>query len=227
VPLALAHRGDWSGCPENTLGAFRAAERAGADMIELDVRRTVDGAVAVLHDPTLERVWGSRGAVAAATLEELRGLRSGEHRIATLEEALAAISLPVMVDYTLADVVEPALAAVDAADARERALFSGGNVEGHRRLRSLAPDARIALTWTDAKPPPDELLDELMVEFFNPPHELVDADVVDAMHERGLKVSTWTVDDPAEMRRVVDLGVDAVITNRIADLVALLAEARC
>ena len=49
----------------------------------------------------------------------------------------------------------------------------------------------------------------------------------EAMHERGLKVSTWTVDDPAEMRRVIDAGVDAVITNRIAELVALLAEARC
>ena len=227
MPLALAHRGDWSGCPENTLAAFQAAERAGADMVELDVRRTVDGAAAVLHDPTLERVWGSPGVVAAATLEELRGLRSGEHGISTLEDALEAITVPVMVDYTLADVVEPALAAVEAAGALDRALFSGGNLAGHRRLRALAPEARIAWTWTDAKPPPHELLDELAVEYFNPPHELVDADVVDAMHERGLKVSTWTVDDPAEMRRVVDLGVDAVITNRIAALVALLAEAPC
>ena len=196
-------------------------------MVELDVRRTADGGVAVLHDPTLERVWGAPGAVAAATLEELRALRSGEHGIATLREALEALSVPVMVDYTLADVVEPALAVVEAAGALDRALFSGGNIGGHRRLRALAPEARIALTWTDAQPPPDELLDELAVEFFNPPHELVDADVVDAMHERGLKVSTWTVDDPAEMRRVIDLGVDAVITNRIAALVALLEEAAC
>ena len=225
MPLALAHRGDWSACPENTLAAFRAAERAGADMIELDVRRTADGGVAVLHDPTLERVWGAPGTVAAATVEELRALRRGEHSIATLEEALEAISVAVMVDYTLADVVEPALEAVGGA--LDRVLFSGGNIEGHRRIRELAPDARIALTWTNATPPAESLLDELGVEFFNPPYEHVDADVVDAMHERGLKVSTWTVDDPGEMRRVVDLGVDAVITNRISVLVSLLAEARC
>jgi glycerophosphoryl diester phosphodiesterase len=227
VPLALAHRGDWSKAPENTVAAFEAAERAGADMIELDVRLTSDGRVAVVHDPTLERIWGLRAAVASTTFDEVRALRSGEHRIATLSEALDCVSVGVMVDYTVADVVDAALEAVQDADALGRVVFSGGNLEGHRRLRTLAPAARIALTWTQSTPPAAALLDELDPEFFNPPHELVDASVVESMHERGLKVSTWTVDDPAEMRRVIDIGVDAVITNRIETLVALLAEARC
>jgi len=222
VALALAHRGDWSEAPENTVAAFRAAERAGADMIELDIRRTADGAVVVVHDPTLERVWGSPLAVADATLAELAQIG-----VATLAEALACVDLPVMVDFTMADVVEPALAVISEADALERVLFSGGNVAGHRRIRALAPAARIALTWTDREPPPAALLEELVVEYFNPPWERVDAVIVDAMHDRGYKVSTWTVDDPREMRRVVDCGVDAVVTNRVPELVALLAEARC
>jgi glycerophosphoryl diester phosphodiesterase len=223
VPLALAHRGDWSEAPENTVAAFRAAERAGADMIELDVRRTADGGVVVMHDPTLERVWRSPLAVAETTLAELRAVPG----VATLEEALGCVEVPVMVDYTLADVVDPALGVIGGADALDRVLFSGGNVEGHRRVRELAPTARIALTWTSRKPPPAGLLDELGIEYFNPPWERVDEKVVDAMHDRGYKVSTWTVDDPREMRRVVDCGVDAVVTNRISALVALLAEARC
>jgi len=222
VALALAHRGDWSEAPENTVAAFRAAERAGADMIELDIRRAADGAVVVVHDPTLERVWGSPLAVADATLAELAQIG-----VATLAEALACVDLPVMVDFTMADVVEPALAVISEADALERVLFSGGNVAGHRRIRALAPAARIALTWTDREPPPAALLEELVVEYFNPPWERVDALIVDAMHDRGYKVSTWTVDDPREMRRVVDCGVDAVVTNRVPELVALLAEARC
>jgi myo-inositol-1(or 4)-monophosphatase len=222
VALALAHRGDWSEAPENTVAAFRAAERAGADMIELDIRRAADGAVVVVHDPTLERVWGSPLAVADATLAELAQIG-----VATLAEALACVDLPVMVDFTMADVVEPALAVISEADALERVLFSGGNVAGHRRIRALAPAARIALTWTDREPPPAALLEELVVEYFNPPWERVDAVIVDAMHDRGYKVSTWTVDDPREMRRVVDCGVDAVVTNRVPELVALLAEARC
>jgi myo-inositol-1(or 4)-monophosphatase len=222
VALALAHRGDWSEAPENTVAAFRAAERAGADMIELDIRRAADGAVVVVHDPTLERVWGSPLAVADATLAELAQIG-----VATLAEALACVDLPVMVDFTMADVVEPALAVISEADALERVLFSGGNVAGHRRIRALAPAARIALTWTDREPPPAALLEELVVEYFNPPWERVDAVIGDAMHDRGYKVSTWTVDDPREMRRVVDCGVDAVVTNRVPELVALLAEARC
>ena len=222
MPLALAHRGDWSGAPENTVAAFQAAERAGADMIELDIRRTADGAVAVVHDPTLERVWGSPLAVADATLAELTDLG-----IPTLEEALACVDSPVMVDFTVADVVEPALAVIRDADALDRALFSGGNVEGHRRIRELAPTARIALTWTERELPPPSLLESLGVEYFNPPWEHVDAQRVDAMHERGYKVSTWTVDDPHEMRRAVECGVDAIVTNRVRDLVALLAEAQC
>jgi glycerophosphoryl diester phosphodiesterase len=227
MPLALAHRGDWSAAPENTVAAFEAAERAGADLIELDVRLTADGRVAVVHDPTFERVWGTRAAVAASTFDEVRALRSGEHRVATLGEALDCVSIGVMVDYTVADVVDAALEAVQEADALGRVVFAGGNLDGHRRLRQLAPDARIALTWTQSTPPADGLLDELAPEFFNPPYELVDAPVVDVMHERGLKVSTWTVDEPVEMRRVIDAGVDAVITNRIEALVAVLAEARC
>lgn len=222
MTLALAHRGDWSEAPENTVAAFRAAERGGADMIELDIRRAVDGAVVVAHDPTLDRVWGSPLAVADATLAELT--RIG---VATLAEALACVDLPVMVDFTMADVVEPALAVITEADALERVLFSGGNVAGHRRIRALAPTARIALTWTEREPPPLALLEELGVEYFNPPWEHVDAALVDATHHRGYKVSTWTVDDPREMRRVVDCGVDAVVTNRVPELVALLAEARC
>jgi glycerophosphoryl diester phosphodiesterase len=222
VALALAHRGDWSAAPENTVAAFRAAERAGADMVELDIRRSADGAVVVVHDATLDRVWGSPLAVADATLAELS--RIG---IATLAEALACDDLPVMVDFTPADVVEPALAVISEADALDRVLFSGGNVAGHRRIRALAPAARIALTWTERDRPPFALLEELGAEFFNPPWEHVDAALVDTMHDRGYKVSTWTVDDPREMRRIVDCGVDAVVTNRVPELVALLAEARC
>lgn len=227
MALAVAHRGDWSATPENTLPAFEAAVRAGAGMVEVDVRRTADGVAAIVHDPTLDRIWGSPRQVATSTIAELRELRVGDHGIPTLAEVLEAVSLPVMVDYTLADVVEPALEAIEAAGALDRVVFSGGNLDGHRSLRSLAPGARIALTWTKREPPPAALLDELVPEFFNPPWERCTEPVVVSMHERGLKVSTWTVDDPGEMRRAIDLGVDAVITNRVATLVALLAEATC
>lgn len=223
-PLAIAHRGDPYAFRENTLPALAAAVRAGADMVEIDIRRTADGAVVVLHDPTLERLWGLARPVAELTLAEVRGLGGRDGRIPELREVLEVVQAPLMVDFTEADVVEPALEAVVAAGALDRALFAGGNVAGHRLLRSLAPAARIALTWTSAEPVPDALLDELAAEFLNPCFELVEPELVAAMRDRGTGVSTWTVDAPGEMARVLDAGVDAVVTNRVGALVALLAD---
>lgn len=223
-PLAIAHRGDPYAFRENTLEALAAAEAAGADMVELDLRRTGDGAIAVVHDRTLERIWGLPRAVAELTLDQVRLCGDGDCRIPSLPDVLAASAGELMLDFVDEDVVEPALDAVAAADALERMLFAGGNVAGHRRLRALAPAARIALTWTASEPPPEALLDELQVEYLNPEWPLVSAELVARMHARGTAVSTWTVDDPAQMGRLLDLGVDAVITNRIAALAALLAE---
>jgi glycerophosphoryl diester phosphodiesterase len=221
-PLAIAHRGDPVACRENTLAAFAAAVRAGADMVEIDVRRTADGAVAVLHDPTLERLWGSPLALAAATLAEVRALGVDDCRIPELADVLAAVAAPLMVDFEETDVVEPALQAIREAGALERVLFSGGNVEGHRLVRALEPRARIALTWARGERPSERLLDELAVELLNPHRELVEPALVAEMHARGTGVSVWTVDEPGEMARLIDVGVDAVITNRIGALVGLL-----
>jgi glycerophosphoryl diester phosphodiesterase len=150
-----------------------------------------------------------------------------------LSEVLEAIEHPLMVDFTLEDVVEPALAAIEGAGALDRVLFSGGNIAGHASIRERSPAARIALTWTDDGLPDDELLDELAVEFWNPCWELVDAEAVRAMHERGTAVAAWTVDDVQTMAHLLDLGVDAVITNAVGDLVGLVSarvpagESRC
>ena len=222
MPVAIAHRGDPYAFRENTLPAFTTAARAGADMIEIDLRRTSDGAVVCLHDRTLERLWGDPRTCAELTLADVRASGTERCRIPELSETLAAVSHPLMVDYVDEEVVEPALAAIRNAGALPRVLFSGGNVAGHRLIRSLAPEARIALTWEEREPPPDALLDELAVEYLNPPWEILDRRTVDAMHERGTLVSTWTVDRRETIESMLDLGVDAVITNRIALAVELL-----
>jgi glycerophosphoryl diester phosphodiesterase len=188
-------------------------------MVELDVRRSADGVAAVVHDPTLRRLWRVDRPVADVPMDAMRQLG-----IPDLAEALAAIPGQVMVDYTEADAVEPALEAIEAAGALDRCLFAGECFDGHRHIRALHPNARIALTWTRRDASPDALLDELGAEFFNPDGRLLarDPSLVARMHARGTPVSTWTVDRVADMKRLLDLGVDAVITNRIADLVALV-----
>jgi len=219
--LAIAHRGDPIAKRENTTAAFAAAIAAGADMIELDVRCSADGEPVVVHDPTLERVWGVAKPVAALAADELRGLG-----IPDLAQALAAIpdSVQVMVDYEERAVAEPALDVVLAAGALERCIFSGECYAGHRALRAREAGVRIACTWTTDAPCPDSLLDELGAELWNPSGRILGLwpGEVERMHARGTGVSVWTIDRREDMQRCLDAGVDAVITNRVADLVELL-----
>jgi glycerophosphoryl diester phosphodiesterase len=219
---AIAHRGEPVGHRENTLPAFEAAVVAGADMVEIDLRRTRDGAIIVLHDQTLERLWGSAVSVADVDLADVVALGEGGVRIPTLSAVLHAVSLPLMVDFTRRETVTGGLQAVEAAGARDRCLFVTGNVAALQQLRAQSAAARVGLTWVDGPEPPLALLHDLQAEYWNPMAELVTAEGVAAVHDAGLRVSTWTVDSPEEMTRVLEAGVDAVVSNRIAALVAHL-----
>jgi glycerophosphoryl diester phosphodiesterase len=220
--IAIAHRGEPVEHRENTLPAFAAAAARGADMVEIDLRRTRDGAVVVLHDQSLTRLWEREASVGELDLAEVQSLGAGDVRIPTLREVLDAVPLPLMVDFTRREVVPGGIQAVRAAGALARCLFVTGNVAALQQLREASPDARIGLTWLDGPEPPLAQLHELGAEYWNPWFGVVTPEGVAAVHDAGLRVSTWTVDTPEEMTQVLDAGVDAVVSNRIAALVAHL-----
>jgi glycerophosphoryl diester phosphodiesterase len=222
MTIAIAHRGDPVGHRENTLAAFHSAVALGADMVEIDLRRTRDDEVVVLHDPTLERLWGDERAIRDMDLAEAQAIGGGGPlvRIPTFGEVLAEVRVPLMVDFTKREVVEGALEAVleGGTEAMARCLFVTGNVEALRMLRARSAAARIGLTWVEADPPPWSLLEELGAEFWNPMFSLVTPRRVAAMHQHGVKVSTWTVDALTDMERMVRAGVDAIVSNYIGGL---------
>jgi glycerophosphoryl diester phosphodiesterase len=218
---AIAHRGDPVGERENTLPAFTAAVAQGADAIELDLRRTRDGEIVVLHDPLLQ-LWGVAASVGDLDWREVEALGEGDMRIPTLREVLDCVAVPLMVDFTRREVVSGALEAVRAAKSLRRSLFVTGNVEALRLLRGASAEARIGLTWVEGPEPPFALLAELGAEYWNPMFDHVTPAGVRAVHDLGLSVSTWTVDAVEDMARVVSAGVDAVVSNRVAEQVAFL-----
>ena len=222
--IAIAHRGDPMVHRENTLPAFAAALAQGADMLELDLRRTRDGAIVVLHDQSLLRLWELDASVGDLDLSEVARLGEGDVRIPTLRQVLDTVppEVELMVDFTRREVVAGALDQALSAGALDRCLFVTGNVEALRLLRGLSGRARIGLTWTEGADPPLDVLRELGAEFWNPMYSFVSAEGVAAVHEAGLRVSTWTVDAPADMARVVADGVDAVVSNRVAEWVEFL-----
>jgi glycerophosphoryl diester phosphodiesterase len=223
MTLTIAHRGEPVGHPENTLPAFEAAVRAGADMVELDVRLTGDGVPVLLHDAGLQRIWERDALLSQLTADDLAQLPgpSGE-RVPTLAEAARLITdagRQIMVDLPDPEAIPAAHTVLDGLGLMDACLFAGRA----RTMRSEMPTARIALSWDDITPPAPAILEYYQPEYFNPHFQLLTAGIADAMHARGIGVSVWTVDHPRDMAAVITQGADAVITNKIADLIAIVA----
>jgi glycerophosphoryl diester phosphodiesterase len=138
LPLAIAHRGDPRAAPENTIGAFRAAVDAGADMVELDLKAATDGTIVVVHDDELDRVFGVEGTVSLMSAAELAKVTRDGWGIPTLREVLVEVTVPLMVDFTEGNVVEGALREALLAGALHRCLFVTENVAALRDLRRRA-----------------------------------------------------------------------------------------
>ena len=244
-PWLIAHRGGSLLAPENTLAAFDLAAKLGADVLEIDVRRTRDGAVVVFHDDDTARLTGLPGTIEARTLEEVRALDAGHGfstdggatapfrgaglRVPTLAELLARHpALRLNLDAKTDD--EPlarALAAVlTGAGALHRVCVGSFFDAQAERLGALLPACARYL-------PEQAATCHVMAakagaagegcpagyDLASLPHwmgelEVVDAAVVAYFHARRMPVHVWTVDDEAEMRALLRLGVDGICTDR-------------
>ncbi|GGT39247.1 glycerophosphoryl diester phosphodiesterase [Streptomyces atratus] len=219
---AVAHRGDPYRVRENTLPSIRSALERGADAVEVDVRVTRDGVPVLLHDSTLERLWGHDVRLDRLTHEELTELTAGG--VPTLRDALlAAGTHRVMVDLpgSTDDSVRRIVGVVRECGAGERAYYCAGP-DAMLRVRAADPSAEIALTWTTLAPPRAALLDAVRPRWLNYRFGLVDRELTDRLHRDGLLVSAWTADTKRTMRRLVRQGVDSITTNRVDALQRVL-----
>jgi glycerophosphoryl diester phosphodiesterase len=233
-PLVIAHRGASGHLPENTLPAYQLAVAQGADMIEIDLHRTRDAAVVITHDEDL-RGLGGRGEIADASLADVRALDAGRgERVPLLAEVLDRFGPKIAFNLELkrgtraeyAGVEADALAAVEQRDLLSRTLFSSFYDGVLARLRALSSAARIALLLSpQSAENPIERARRLGAEAINPWRGLVRRDLVEAAHEAGLAVYVFTVDEVAEMERMLALGVDGLFTNFPDRMRALLAGA--
>ncbi len=225
MTAATAHRGDSSRHRENTLAAIRSAADAGARTVEVDVHVTRDGQVVLVHDDTLERLWGVDARVAGLDLADVRALGGGDLRIPLLADALellAGTDVELVIDMASGDPAAAAHAVVQAAPRTPRVAWCG-HLDGMRLIRELDPAAVIWLPWADPQPPTADDLAELRPAVVNMPHLVVGRALVDAVHALGARVAAWTVDEPAQMEWLASIGVDAITTNELATLLDVLA----
>lgn len=227
MTAVTAHRGDSSVVRENTLPAIRSALAKGAATVEIDVRVTADGRVVLLHDETLERLWGDPRPVAEVDWAELRELGGGDLRIPLLSDVLPlfdAVDAVLLIDM---DAVRPALpsAAVVAEHGAGARVAWCGDLDAMRAIRSADADAVIWLPWASATAPTADDLAELRPAVVNLPFAVTGPALVDAVHALGATVSCWTVDDDDQAAHLARIGVDAITTNRLAAVQAVLSSA--
>lgn len=225
-PRVVAHRGmhaEARGGPrENTLAAVLAAVDAGVGWVEIDVRVTADGIVVLLHDDTLERLWGDPRAIARVPLEQARALGRGERRIPVLADVLDALhglGVTLLIDMDDADVARPAHDVVAAAGA-DVAIAWCGAPAAMARIRDRDADAAIWTAWYSADPPGRADLDGVTV--LNMQHTLVGPAMVRAVHDHGAEIAIWTLDDGDRAVELAALGVDSITTNGVGAIRAAL-----
>jgi glycerophosphoryl diester phosphodiesterase len=239
--VALAHRGFSLDGLENSLRAFGAARELGFRYVETDAHGTSDGVAVALHDATLDRTTDARGVVAELPWDVVRRARiGGVEPVPRLDDLLGTWpDLRVNIDVKGESGVRPVAEAVERTRAHDRVCVTSFSVARRRatvaRLsRPVATaagqgevvrfllGARVRAAGRVARALRD--VDCLQVPVAQGPVHVVDARTVDAAHRAGRQVHVWTIDDPAEMRRLIDLGVDGIVTNRADLLRDVLAE---
>lgn len=243
-PVGLAHRGGWlrgSDTLENTMPAFAAAVELGYSYVETDVHATSDGVLVAFHDVTLDRVTDGHGIVAEQPWSVVSRARvGGLEPIPALSEILSTWPhLRVNIDIKSAGAIAPLWECIREHTAYDRVCVGSFS---HRRLaafRALAhgrvataasprevarlrflPRARTDRTAAVAQVlqiPETVSLRGRMVRLVTPT-------LLDRAHEAGMQVHVWTVNDEADMRRLLDAGVDGIVTDRIDLLAGVLTE---
>ncbi len=239
TPIAMAHRGGAIEHVENTLPAFQACVDMGYRYLETDVQITADGTLVAFHDATLERVTDRTGRLDALTWDELSEARiGGREPIMRLEDLLSAWpDVRFNLDVKAAGVLAPLVRLVHRLGAADRIClgsFSDARIAAARRLfgpavcTSLGPRGVAALRLSSYSPRAAGLV-RIQAGCAQVPLQLggralVDERFLAAAHARGLQVHVWTVDDPDEVRTMLDLGVDGIMTDRPAMLREVLEE---
>ena len=251
-PMVIAHQGGEGLRPSNTLIAFENAVALGVDVLEMDVHSTNDGVLVLIHDDTVDRTTDGTGRVNDFTLAELQQLDAGEYwtaddgattpyrgqgvRIPTLDEVLTAF--PQMKFNIEIKQIEPSIAsslceALRAHDLTDRALIASFHPTAMNEFRAACPEVATSMVEDEIRP--FFILNTIFLgALYNPPgaafqvpeysgslHVLTPRFVRGAQ-ANNVAVHPWTIDDPADMARFLDMGVDGIITDRPDLMIELL-----
>ena len=229
-----AHRGAAGLAPENTLAAFRIALELGTDGTEMDLQLTRDGVVVVIHDDTVDRTTDGRGRIGDLTLAEVKRLDAGAkfgptfrgERIPTLRELIDLVKASGRDRFRLnleikfaegregqpADLEERVLAVLAETNFLGRVITQSFYHPSAAKMKRLAPRIPAGLLVGQRRQPADPVaaVRDHVVDYYAPHHSLVTPDLLRMLHQAAIPVVTWTVNDPADMRRLMGMGLGSL-----------------
>ena len=254
-PMVIAHQGGEGLRPSNTMIAFENAVALGVDVLEMDVHSTSDGALVLIHDDTVDRTTDGTGRVNDFTLAELQQLDAGEYwtaddgatypyrgqgaRVPTLDEVLMAfpeMKFNIEIKQTEPSIASSLCEALRAHGLTDRTLVASFHPTAMNEFRAACPEVATSMVEDEIRPffilntvflgrlyrPPGAAFQ--VPEYSGSLHVLTPRFVRGA-HGNNVAVHPWTIDDPADMARFLDMGVDGIITDR-PDLMIELLETR-
>ncbi|TYR79444.1 glycerophosphodiester phosphodiesterase [Priestia megaterium] len=229
----VAHRGASGYAPENTIAAFDKAVHMKADYIEIDVQQSKDGELVVIHDTKVDRTTEGTGYVKDLTLEQLRSLDAGSwkgeeftgQKIPTFDEILDRYhgKIGILIELKAPELY-PGIEEVVARELKERHLdkpqnekiiIQSFNFESMKKTNTLLPKVPIGVLTSSKVHTTSEALQEFSTyaDYFNPSYGIVTKELVNEVHEAGMKISSWTVRSQETANFLLSMNVDAIITD--------------
>lgn len=219
-----AHRGASGLAPENTLAAFRKAIECNADCAELDVHLSKDGQVVVLHDDDLDRTTTGKGKVWHHDMSQLVQLDAGSwfgmeflnERIPTLEQVIElcrgniTLNIEIKTHQEQPDLTDRVLQIVRAFNFHNKCVVTSFDIRVIRHIKKSYPELVAGLILNQN---PKPFLDDKGIDLFSVQYAFVSKELVNAAHQMAKPVHAWTVNQLSDMKKLIELPVDGIITN--------------
>jgi glycerophosphoryl diester phosphodiesterase len=207
-PLRIGHRGAAGHAPENTLLSIETALAIGVDVVEIDVHRSLDGHLVVMHDERVDRTTNGSGYIRDLTLDELRALQPG---VPTLAEVLAAVKgrAALMIEMKVRGITRDVVQLARGASVYYASFLHSELL----RIRELERNARTVALIDAAPVSPAGFAVDARATHAGIAFDCLESRSVAGLKDAGIAVFTWTVDDPGDIARARSLGVDGLISN--------------
>lgn len=246
-PIVIAHRGASAYAPENTLAAIKKAIEMGVDMVEIDVQLTKDKQIVLMHDLTVDRTTNGKGRVKDLSFNEIRKLDAGSwfapqfagEKVPTLEEVIETVKgkCKLLIEVKRVKTKKPEIEAkiiqlIDKYNAHKWCIVQSFETEVVKNIQAIdntiechklvTMNLSVLPLHLDSRIKTGTIYKYKSVQAINPYFKMLNKRKVDKIHGRGQKILTWTVNEKEDMKRMIELGVDGIITNYPDRLMELL-----